>query len=72
MLAWPNDGHGGSDSQHHHRLRFGQKSRTAGRASTCRMRGEAEDAESGPTGFRGVRDDAYMTSMTRRSTIHAE
>ena len=44
-------GHGGSHSQHLHRLQFGQKCRTAGRASTCGMRGEGEDAESGPTEY---------------------
>ena len=50
VSIWAN-GHGGSHSQHLHRLRFGQKSRTAGRASTCGMRGEGEDAESGPTEY---------------------
>jgi hypothetical protein len=51
VLVWPN-GHGGSDSQRLRRLGFGQKSRTAGRASTCGTRGEGkEDAESGPTEY---------------------
>lgn len=51
VLVWPN-GHGGSHSQRHRRLRFGQKSRTAGRASTCETRCERkEDAESGPTKY---------------------